>query len=97
MDNDNGSGVTSNKIVAEQAARIKTLELGQRCICSINTLLAHRRASDKEHAERIKRIRAVTDAINGTYQMGAMNLPGFDGLELDPEVEALIYNPTGGL
>lgn len=80
-----------------QAARIKTLELGQRCICSMNTLHAHRRSSDKEHAERTKRIRVVFDAINGRYQRGDMSLPGFDGLEVAPELLALIYNPLEGL
>ena len=80
-----------------QAARIKTLELGQRCICSLNTLTAHRRSSDKEHAERAKRIRAVFDAINGRYQRGDLNMPGFDGLEVAPELLALINNPTQGL
>lgn len=79
------------------AARIKTLELGQRCICSINTLAAHRRSSDKEHAERTKRIRAVADAINGRYQRGDLNLPGFDGLEVAPDLLALIYDPLQGL
>lgn len=88
----------SQEITKEaQAARIKTLELGQRCICSLNTLTAHRRSSDKEHAERAKRIRAVFDAINGRYQRGDLNMPGFDGLEVAPELLALINNPTQGL
>lgn len=90
--------IMSQEITKEaQAARIKTLELGQRCICSLNTLTAHRRSSDKEHAERAKRIRAVFDAINGRYQRGDLNLPGFDGLEVAPELLALINNPTQGL
>lgn len=77
--------------------RLVVYDLSQRCTCSINALIAHRRSSDKEHDERIKRIRAVALAINSRWQLGELNLPGFSGLDLDPDLVELIYDPMRGL
>ena len=76
---------------------LETLKLGQRCKQSIASLRAHRRSSDKEHAEREKKIRAVEDAISGHFQRGDLDLPGFEGISFEPETMTLVYDPLRGL
>lgn len=74
-----------------------TMKLALDCKRAINTLRAHRKSADKEHAERAKKIQAVEDAICGWYQRGDLELPGFEGATLPPETVELIYNPLRGL
>ncbi len=77
--------------------KLEALELSQRCRQAIETLQAHRRSTDKEHMERMKRILAIDQAISGWYRRGELELPGFEGVEFPPETLALIYNPLQGL
>ena len=76
---------------------LEALKLGQRCKQAIATLRAHRRSSDKEHAERAKRVQAIEDAISGHFQRGDLDLPGFEGISFDPETLSLVYDPLRGL
>ena len=77
--------------------KLETLELGQKCRQAVDSLKAHRRSTDKEHAERVKKIQAVDDAISGWYRRGDLELPGFEGVDFPPETMALIYDPLRGL
>jgi hypothetical protein len=76
---------------------LEALKLGMKCEIGIESLRAHRRSSDKEHAERCKKIQAVKDAIRGHSQRGDLELPGFEGLSFDPESLALVHDPLRGL
>jgi hypothetical protein len=76
---------------------LEALKLCQKCRQSIDTLRAHRRSADKEHAERVKKIQAADDAISGWHRRGDLELPGFEGVQFPPETMALIYDPLRGL
>ena len=64
---------------------------------AINTLEGQRKDVTRIYGDRIKKLRALMLIIQGRDSMGQMSIDGVDGVEISPELKALVYNPVGDL
>jgi hypothetical protein len=76
---------------------LEALRFSARAARAITTLEVQRKTITREYGERIKKIRALVMILQQRESIGQLSIEGIDGVEISPELKALVYNPVGDL
>lgn len=76
---------------------LEALRLAARAQRAIATLEQHQKGLAQEIGERRKRLRKIIAAIQNREQMGTLALEGLSAVDIAPDDEQLIHDPTRGL
>ena len=76
---------------------LEALRFSARAARAITTLEVQRKTITREYGERIKKIRALIMILQQRESIGQLSIEGIDGVEISPELKALVYNPVGDL